>query len=308
MTCFSTARSVTTSSAAIAALERPSAISPSTSRSRGVSSSSGSSRALAAEHLRDDLGVERRAAAADAAHRVGERVDVGDPVLEQVAEPLGALGEQLARVGDLDVLGEHEDADLGQLGADLARRPQALVGVGRRHPHVDDGDVGLVGADLAQQLLGVAGLADDLEPGLLEQAHHALAQQGRVVGDDYPHGILARTVVPSPAGLSTSSSPVERRDPVGEPAQAGAGVGVGAADAVVADLDLDHAVRRAPTRTRRAVGLGVAGDVGQRLGDDEVGRPTRPAPAAARSGSRRSRPAPASDRRAAAAPPRGRGR
>ena len=44
VTCFSTARGVTTSFAAIAPLERPSAISPSTSRSRAVSSASGSSR------------------------------------------------------------------------------------------------------------------------------------------------------------------------------------------------------------------------------------------------------------------------
>ena len=42
-TCFSTAPSVTTSSSAMATFERPSAISASTSRSRGVSSSSGPS-------------------------------------------------------------------------------------------------------------------------------------------------------------------------------------------------------------------------------------------------------------------------
>src|SRR5215208_2573845 len=44
VTCFSTARSVTTSASAIALLERPSAIRPSTSRSRAVRLSSGSSR------------------------------------------------------------------------------------------------------------------------------------------------------------------------------------------------------------------------------------------------------------------------
>ena len=44
VTCFSTARSVTTSSSAIAAFDRPSAISPRTSRSRGEIASSGSSR------------------------------------------------------------------------------------------------------------------------------------------------------------------------------------------------------------------------------------------------------------------------
>ena len=45
-----------------------------------------------------------------------------------------------------------------------ARGPQALVGVRRRHPDVDDRDVRPVGADLAQEVLGVAGLADDLQP------------------------------------------------------------------------------------------------------------------------------------------------
>ena len=45
-------------------------------------------------------------------------------------------------------------------------------------------DVGLVGADLAQQVLGVAGLAGDLEAGVLEQAHETLAQQHGVLGDD----------------------------------------------------------------------------------------------------------------------------
>ena len=56
------------------------------------------------------------------------------------------------------------------------RRAQALVGVRRRHAHVDDRDVRLVRADLAQQVLGVAGLAGDLEAGVLEQPHEPLAQ------------------------------------------------------------------------------------------------------------------------------------
>ena len=44
LVCLATAFSVTKSAAAMAAFERPSAISASTSRSRGVSRSSGSSR------------------------------------------------------------------------------------------------------------------------------------------------------------------------------------------------------------------------------------------------------------------------
>ena len=46
VTCFSTACGVTTSTSAMPLFERPSAISSSTSRSRGVSASSGSSRRL----------------------------------------------------------------------------------------------------------------------------------------------------------------------------------------------------------------------------------------------------------------------
>ena len=71
------------------------------------------------------------------------------------------------------------------------RRPQALVGVRRRHPDVDDRDVGLVGADLAQQVLGVAGLADDVEARLFEQAHETLAQQHGVIGDHDTQFVLS---------------------------------------------------------------------------------------------------------------------
>ena len=78
----------------------------------------------------------------------------------------------------------------GLLGADPVRRAQALVGVRRRHPDVDDRDVGLVGADLAHQVLGVAGLAHDLEARFLEQAAQALAQEDGVVGDHDAKGEL----------------------------------------------------------------------------------------------------------------------
>ena len=69
----------------MATFERPSAISASTSRSRGVSSSSGPS-SRCAEQLGDDLGVERGAALGDAAHGVDEVAHVGHAVLEQVAD------------------------------------------------------------------------------------------------------------------------------------------------------------------------------------------------------------------------------
>ena len=143
-----------------------------------------------------------------------------DAVLEQVADALGALGEQVERVLGLDVLREDEHARAGMPLADLARGPQPLVGVRRRHPDVDDRDVRAVGAHLQHQLLGVARLPDDLEARVLEQPRDPLAQEHRVVGQHDAHraeptprdaararGISAATRVPPPGGLSTTSRP-----------------------------------------------------------------------------------------------------
>src|SRR5262249_32897145 len=94
-----------------------------------------------------------------------------------------------------------------QLFANRRRGPQPVVGVIGGHPDVDDRDVGLVGADLAEQVLGVGGLADDLDSGLVEQPRDPLPQQNRVLADHYSHGITARSRVPPPAGLSPPSSP-----------------------------------------------------------------------------------------------------
>ena len=98
------------------------------------------------------------------------------------------------------------------------------------------------------------------KPALLEQAHDALAQQHRVVGDDYPHGILA-VIGRAAAGLGVDLQPaVDDREPIGQAAQTGAPLGVGAADAVVGHLapparplhalDVDRRVA-SPTRTWR---------------------------------------------------------
>ena len=176
VTCFSTALSVITSFSAIPLLERPWAISSSTSRSRGESSSSGSVRRRRPSICADDLGVEHRAALADGADGVRERVEVADAVLEQVADALGAVADQVDRVALLDVLGEHEHLRVRVLLADLHRRAQAVVGVGRRHLDVDDRDVGPVRPDLAAQVDRVAGLADHVEARLLQQAAQPLAE------------------------------------------------------------------------------------------------------------------------------------
>jgi hypothetical protein len=66
--------------------------------------------------------------------------------------------------------------------ADLLRGAQAFIGLRRRHPDVHDRDIGFVRADLQEQILGRAGLANDLESLALEQAGYALAQKNGVVG------------------------------------------------------------------------------------------------------------------------------
>src|SRR3954447_20370596 len=48
-------------------------------------------RAMAPDELADHGRVERRATLADAANRRGELLQVGDPILEQVADPLSAF-------------------------------------------------------------------------------------------------------------------------------------------------------------------------------------------------------------------------
>ena len=168
--------------------------------------------------------------------------------------------EQVERVGLLHVLGEHEHRGARVLRADRARRAQALVGVGRRHADVDDRHVGLVGADLAQQVLPVAGLAGDLEAGLLEQAREPLAQQDGVVGDNDADGVAhtgisARRRVPAPSGERSGEVAVERGDAIGEAAQAGSAGRIGPADAVVGDLHDGVAVARVRRETRACEAL-----------------------------------------------------
>ena len=144
--------------------------------------------AAPAEHVRDDGRVKHRPAGRDALDGVGEQREVGHAVLEQVADALGAVADQIDRVALLRVRAEHEHADVRLRLSDLHRRAQAVVGVVRRHLHVDDREVRLVRADLAQEVGRVGGLGDDLEAGVGEQAHDPLAQQRLVFSDDDSHG------------------------------------------------------------------------------------------------------------------------
>ncbi len=82
-------------------------------------------------------------------------------------------------------------------------------------------------------------------------------------------GMVAATSVPPSGGALDPEAPVERGEPVPEALEAAA-VRAGAADAVVAHLDPQRPVLD-PRGDRGARGAGVLGDVGERLGDDEVG-------------------------------------
>src|SRR5262245_24889895 len=137
-----------------------------------------------ADELRHDRGVERRAAVRNAADRARELPDVGDSVLEQVADPLRVVREQLQRVVRLDVLREDEHADVLVLRANGLRRGQALVGVVRRHPDVDDRHVRAVAPDLEQEVFRGRRLSDHLEALRLEDVRDALSQEHGVFGDD----------------------------------------------------------------------------------------------------------------------------
>src|SRR5262249_40228190 len=159
------------------------------------------------EELSDDFGVDRRPARRHPVDRLDEVVDRKHAILEQVAEPLRMLAEQLQRVPCLDDLREQEHPDVWMLGADLDGGACALVGLRRRHPDVDDRDVGLPGRDCPTQRVGVADLGDDVDAVVDENVRNALPQEQGVVSDHCAHGISATTRVPPAAGDSTRSVP-----------------------------------------------------------------------------------------------------
>ena len=156
-----------------------------------------------ADELGDHLGVDHRPTGGDPLHRLDHLADVGDPVLEQVADPAGPVLQELDGVVWLDVLRHHQHPNRGVFGADVVGGVEALVRVGRGHADVNDDCVGRVGPDPRDELLAVADLGGHADPGGLEHSGQALAEQHRVVGDHDLHGSSAVTQVPSPVRLRT---------------------------------------------------------------------------------------------------------
>ena len=166
-------------------------------------------RALAAaEQLGDDLGVERGAAGGDAPQRRRGTRDVGDAVLEQVADALAAAAEQVGGVALLDVLAEDEDRHVGVAarGSRRAARTPSSVWVGGMRTSTMARS-GSCSSTAAMQRVGVADRGDDLVAGVGEQRREALAQQDEVLGDHDAHGSSARTRSARPPGCRRPASP-----------------------------------------------------------------------------------------------------
>ena len=100
----------------------------------------------------------------------------------------------------------------GRLRAGGDRRAQALVRVGRRHPHVDDRHVRAVPEHRLDQGGAITDRGHHLVTVLGEQADQALAQQHRVVGHDDPQPAAGRAVWrwPGAASGGVSSTAVPR--------------------------------------------------------------------------------------------------
>ena len=96
------------------AFDRPSAISSSTSRSRGLRAASGSSLRFGRNQFLHKRGIDDRAAPGHPSDAVDEVVDVDDSTLQQVADTSTAC-EQRCRVIDIDVRRQDEDRYVGEL-------------------------------------------------------------------------------------------------------------------------------------------------------------------------------------------------
>ena len=272
----------------MAALDRPSAISSSTSRSRGVSAASGSPAGCRPAAGAITSRVHRGAAAGDPADRVDELVGVEHPVLEQVADRRrcrrrAAPGRRAARRAG------RAPAPAGpgtsRRAASAACRPSSVkVGGSRTSTTATSGRCS---SRAGEQLRAVVDRRDDLEAVRLEQPDQAVPQEVEVLGEDNAHGTSMVTTVGPPGGLLRSSVPSNvasrrsmPRSPVprdGSAPPLPSSVDHGPQQpVVVAQIDADAASASA-----------CLADVGQQLARPRSRRPTRPARAAGRAGRRR---------------------
>jgi len=128
--------------------------------------------------------VDDRPAAGDPLEGLEKLADLSDPALEQVSDP-APLREQVHRAMHLDMRGQDEDSDLGELCADRLRGIETLGRMRGGHPNVQDDELRDVLADEPHQLGHIAGEADNDKARRFEQAGDALAQEDIVVCDHH---------------------------------------------------------------------------------------------------------------------------
>src|SRR5205814_7941267 len=148
-----------------------------------------------------------RAAAGHGPEGLDELVVAEHAVLEQAAHPARLVGEQLAGVEPLDVLGQDEHRQPAHLAPGGQRRLEPLVGEPRRQPHVHDRDVGPVGEQGPEQVRAGADGLGYLEAVRLQQPDQAVPQQEEVFSNNNAHGTSMTTMVGPPGGLFTARMP-----------------------------------------------------------------------------------------------------
>ena len=203
----STVFSVSPSRSAMAALDRPSAMSPRTLSLARRQLVQWPAAPRAPEQGRHDLRVDDRTPGPDSPHGGDEVGEIRHPILEQVPDALWRISQETQRVTGLHGIRQDQQPDPWAVGSDAGRGLEALRGVRRRHPDIDHRDVRIAVLDEPQQRVDIAGLADHLEARRGKRRRQRLAEEHGIVGEDHAHGITARIVVPPPGGLSTLSRP-----------------------------------------------------------------------------------------------------
>ncbi len=158
------------------------------------------------DELGDDLGIDDRAATGDASDRVGEVLEVVDTILEQVAHPAGAVGDQAEGERRVDILGQDEHADgLAMLVADRLGGAEALVGVGRWHPDVGDRDVRVVLADRSEEPVASPAWATTSKPASPSNrampSRRSTESSASTIRSGHGTGIRARIAAPDSSSL-----------------------------------------------------------------------------------------------------------
>src|SRR5690606_1748067 len=117
----------------------------------------------AAHEASHDRRIDDALALDHALQCVDEDADIGNALLEEVAQSARLIGEQAFRITWLEILAEKHDRGARMLGPNAVCRCDSLISVGRRHPDIDDGRIRLEARYQSQERLAIAGLTDNLD-------------------------------------------------------------------------------------------------------------------------------------------------